>query len=697
MQAVDNNSAVQQITSKINASKVYNEVSKSSKQLKKSLGNSATESVNFTQSQLEKIKDLQKRFQRQPPNSLDNLLGFLGQTKGNGSDTLRYLKKKILEAVVKIEPKMKQILEEESLKALGCSQEQTYKGTSSQSLLINPLPLRPQQEGIYIPVESVDFFSNLKNSPETKVGKVYYEKENPSGNVIFKPFGGVLNFPMNKQLYQIMDSQNAGRSLSQVLGKTYTGKSGKPLFDIQYTTINSFGVSGNYFRVLLLNRESDTGSPIPVPNLVGEMLSDYYGTIKLVDPVSIGAQIVNLISNAVSIQANLGSGEIEKQSKFFLIAQRILGLCFDNRSEIDVSGVAKIAELDGIDDSFFELNEIDLRSIEINLNNIQRGIVQFEDCNNVDIPVNSEVLIDELINFRESNPETIDEQVKTLEKITNTLTQNPELQLFVPKDLQLEVAVDKSVIKKIPLAIAAAVLTPKILLPLYTLQSVIQSGATYTYNQAVTSANTFAQSGQILGQNGSNIVTSAEDFLKKWKTFAIQVISKINAEFLQVLFDELKKDIINLIALIIRDIQTTQANKRLVMVLRLIGLLIAVGQLIADYRKCKSLLDNILSLLNLINGFGTGQNTIPLPLMLMSKFLPGTSPERAFINTIQELQSIGIPTGTLPDGSPNLMLLYNLATHKGQDKENAENGKIEAYGIVPPVVGGVVTIYGKAI
>jgi hypothetical protein len=41
------------------------------------------------------------------------------------------------------------------------------------------------------------------------------------------------------------------------------------------------------------------------------------------------------------------------------------------------------------------------------------------------------------------------------------------------------------------------------------------------------------------------------------------------------------------------------------------------------------------------------------------------------------LQGLGVPTGTLPDGSPNLMLLYNLVSNKGVDNENAENGKIE--------------------
>ena len=41
----------------------------------------------------------------------------------------------------------------------------------------------------------------------------------------------------------------------------------------------------------------------------------------------------------------------------------------------------------------------------------------------------------------------------------------------------------------------------------------------------------------------------------------------------------------------------------------------------------------------------------------------------------------GIPTGTLPDGSPNLMLLYNLASNKGAEKEKAQNGKIQAVGL----------------
>lgn len=695
---LDLNSTQQNISSKLDAIKTYGDVSTSEKNFLSKLANSASEANSQITSQLDKLSGLQKRFQRNPPNSMDQLLGFLGQTQGNGSATLRYLRKKILEAAAKIEPKMSGILKDETIKALGCSIEQTYQGVTSESLSLQPLPLRPQQDGIYIPVNSLDFFSNLKQSPETEFGKVYYEKQNPSANVKFKPYGGNVPFPMNKQLFDLMTSENQSRSFNQINGKNYQGKSGQNLFDIQYTKTNSFGVTGDYYRILLIDRQDGKGN---LSNNVGEFISDYYSTIKLVDTVDVGAQLVNIISGAINIQSQIGFGSLENQSKFDLIAARILGLCFDERREIDVSGVAKVAELDGVDDSFFELNEIDLRNIEVQISNVQNGIMEFEDCGNIKLPVNFEVLVDQLINFRETEEdETIDSQVQTLESLIDSISDNPDWSLTAPTNLNVKVSIDKSIIKKIPLAVAAGVLTPKNLLPLYTLLSVVQSGATFTYNQAVTSANTFIQSGNTInsevgnaganiGKQGSNIITSGADFLQKYKTFSIQVISKINAEFLQVLYEILKKDIVNLVSIIIQDAANSKILKKYTIILRMVQLALVVSQLVGDYRRCKSLLDNILLLLNLVGQSirrpGNQPNEIPLPLLLLAGLLPGFSPERATINAIEGLQSVGIPTGTLPDGSPNLMGLYTLITNKAVDKEESENGKIEV--AVLPGVG----------
>ena len=697
---LDINSAQQEIQSKIDAYKTYREVSQSEKKLLGQLGNSASESISQISSQLDKVSEFQKRFQRNPPNSMDQLLGFLGQTQGNGSSTLRFLRTKILEAAVKIEPKIAGILKEETIKALGCSIEQTYNGISAGSLSSQPIPLRPQQEGIYIPVNSIDFFSNLKQSPETNFGKIYYEKPDPSADPIFRPYGGPEPFPMNKQLFNMMISDNAGRSFSQINGKNYTGKSGQNLFDLQYTNTNSFGVTGDYYRVILIDREDNSGN---ITNNVGEFISDYYSTIKLVDSVDIGAQLVNIISGAININAQVGFGELNNQSRFALITQRILGLCFDDRREIDVSGVAKIAELDGVDDSFFELNEIDLRNIDVEISNVQNGIMEFEDCDNIKLPVNSQVLIDELIDFRDTlSGDTIESQVQTLGQIIDSISDNPEWSITAPSNLNVKVSIDKNVIKKIPLAVASAVLTPKNLLPLYTLLSVVQSGETFTYNQAVTEVNTTTESISSFGNHaaglntqGSNIVNSGEDFLKKYKTFSIQVISKINAEFLQVLYDILKADIVNLVFGIIKDLQVSKLEKKVKIIRRLAAIAAIINLIVAffDYRKCKSLLDNILILINLVGVFLNPLKTkpleteIPLPLLALSSLLPGYSPERASINAIELLQKLSIPTGTLPDGSPNLMLLYNLATNKANDAEQAENGKIEVVTAVGPGVG----------
>jgi hypothetical protein len=690
---LDINSTQQSIQGKIDAYKTYREVSTSEKGLLGKLGNSASEATSQISSQLDKVSEFQKRFQRNPPNSMDQLLGFLGQTQGNGSATLKYLRTKILEAAAQIEPKIEGILKRETINALGCSIEQTYNGISAESLSSQPIPLRPQQEGIYIPVNSIDFFSNLKQSPETNFGKVYYEKPDPSADSIFRPYGGPEPFPMNKQLFNMMTSDNAGRSFSQINGKNYTGKSGQNLFDLQYTNTNSFGVTGDYYRVFLIDREDGSGN---LTNNVGEFISDYYSTIKLVDTVDIGAQIVNIISGAINTNTQVGFGELNNQSRFALIVQRILGLCFDDRREIDVSGVAKVAELDGVDDSFFELNEIDLRNIEVEISNVQNGIMEFEDCDNIKLPVNSQVLVDELINFRDTlSGDTVETQVETLGQIIDSISDNPEWSITAPANLNVKVSIDKSVIKKIPLAVASSVLTPKNLLPLYTLLSVIQSGATYTYNQAVTEVNettnqttSFGNQGADIGAQASNIVNSGEDFLKKYKTFAIQVISQINAEFLQVLYEILKKDIVNLVSIIIGDISRSKLLKKYAIILRLAQLALVVSQLVNDYRRCKSLLDNILLLLSLVGQLGKlGRTEIPLPLLALASLLPGYSPERANINAIELLQSVGIPTGTLPDGSPNLMGLYGLLTNKANDKEYAENSKLEVLTPVGPAFG----------
>jgi len=683
---LDINSATESIQSKIQAAKTYLEVSTAGKDLVKSAANSASKATTQLTTQLNKIKDQQKRFQREPPNSMSQMLAFVNQIKGSGSGTSSFIQKKMLEIAAIIEPKLAGIIKEETIKALGCSIEQTFIGTDPAVLQSTPMALLPQADGIYIPVSSIDLFSNLKQSPETDFGKIFYEKEQPSADSKFKPYGGDVPFPMNKQLYTLMTQNNQGRSFSDINGQNYLGKSGQNLFDVQYSNTNSFGVTGDYYRVVLLNRQNDSGN---VGNQVGEFLSDYYSSIKLVDNVDITATLINIISGALSINLQVGFGQLEQSTKFELLIQRILGLCFDDRREIDVSGVAKIAELDGVDDSFYELTEVDLRNIQIKISNIQNGVMEFEDCNNIKLPVDSESLISQLIDLRDVTGQTVAQQVAVAEQIIDSISENPEWKLMVPANFNVKVSINTNIIKQIPLAVAASVLSPKVLLPLYTLLSVVQSGATYTYNQAITSANTATQSvnnvgnaGANINQPNSNVVTNGSDFLKVYKSFSIQVISKVNAEFLKALFEILKKEIINLMSEIIIDLAKERYGKKIAMILRLIQIALIISQLIDDYRKCKNLLDNILLLLTTIGQLiPTAQLEIPLPLLALAGALPGISAAQMTMKAIQALQSSGMPTGPMPDGSPNLMLQFNSSSNKSIVSNITEDGKVYTVGL----------------
>jgi hypothetical protein len=694
MQSVDINEQKSEIERRLKAVKTFYDVSKSEKDALRNTQNSFQKSVSDTATQLNKIAEQQKRYQRQVEDKMSEMTNFI-KSIGSGTgqtETVKYLKKKVLETASKIEPQIQEIIQSSTLKALGCSEEQSYNAIDTEQLNIqlNTIGTIPTNLGIFIPVQSIDFLYNLKNEPNSLFGKFYYEKETPSGDVGYVPFGGFTKYPMNKTLNLLMD--NPGVFFSQLIGKNYRGESLQPLFDIRYVTQNEFGVSGNFFEVVLLNRVDTNGNTY---NTVGSFLSDYFKTITISSPAGITSTLVQILSGAVSMSQNAGLDDIANQTKFGLIIQRILGLCFDSRQEIDVSGVAKIAELDGVDDSFFELSEVDLRNIDVQISNIQNGVMEFVDCENVKLPVDFQNLSDQLIFFRDSEGSlSVGDVVGQMVQIIDSISQNPDWTSQIPSNFQAGPSIDQNVISKIPLAVAASILTPKTLLPVFILLAVTQNKASVTYNQAVTANNTLVDPVNNLSNQTTNLVSDGVDFIKKFKTYNIDVISKVNQIFLKTLFDILKRDILNLLKSVLSDINKTKITKRYESILRLLQIAFAVAQLIGDLTKCKSLLDNIQSILNLINGVPSLGGT-PDALLLFAPLLPGTSPQRATINSIYLLQSLGFDTGPNTDGSPNLMLQFLSSVQKGYDKELSTNGKIEGFGISPPVAGGRVSLFLK--
>ena len=633
--SLDLNADYKKVQDKVSATKSYTNLKKQYSDAKKKSGESFDDKKSDVTQSLDKVKKDVKRYEKQIKSQFEELLDINNITGGKGSNSIKYVKKLLLQTLKNIEPKISEILNEEALNAVGCDQQQMFNG-----------------QILYIKVSSIDLGGILKKDPTEPIGKALYEKD--PIQVQQYPFS------LNKELYRRIES---GQPYSVDNGQLYIGQSGQDLFDIQYVETDNLGQTGPWYKVTLVNRVNNI-------NKVGEFMVDYYKTIKIVDFHNIMASIMNSLSGAISIQANVGLVQAGDATKFELILQRILGLCFDSKKEIDVSGVAKVAELDGVDDSFFEFTEIDLRNIDLKVNNIKNGVVEYENCDNVKLPVDSGAVLDSLNNLL-FVPDS--DLVNAADALTQSLTDNPDWSGLAISG-NINAAVDLNFVKLLAQGLVTAILSPKILLPIFTML-------------------------KSLGNTVTDQINSFVDFAKNFKSFVINLVSKIGSLFVKELFELIKKDIKNLIQQVIMDVAKEQGDKRIIIILKLIQLLLVIIQFINDWRRCKSVVDELLWLLKIAtSGFGGGQG-IPLPLLFASQLMSGYSESRAFLGAIEEMQKLGIPTGPMPDGSPNLEVLSKFAQMKAMANEEAENGKVQiavgALSITPAGMTVPASAYGK--
>lgn len=602
----------------INALKAYNELSGSYDEVTKDLDDFYNNLKSDVTQGVNNLKNDTRKFKRDIKNQFQQLLDINDLLGEQGSNSLASLKRIMLQTLKVAKPYLNQIIFDEAINAIGCDQQQSFTGQT-----------------FYIKVPSIDLNGILK-----------YDANNPTESFFYEPNPIQLNqipFSMNRQLYELTQSN---LSFSAITGQNYKGLSGQDLFDIKYVDqIPSTGQYGPWFEVTILNRVNNS-------NKVGEFLLDYFQTIELIDFKNIVPNIMEALTGCFSISANIGVKEIENASKFEIYIQRILGLCFDNDEEINTSGVAKIGELDTIDQSFFELTELDLRRINNKIENIRNGVVEFLQCDNVKFPVNSASIINSLINFRDATDE---DEVEEAARQTSVLINNPNWR-GLSLDASIEAKIDFNFVNLIVQGLVVTVISPKVLLPIFIIL-------------------------KALGRTIVDAIDGYEQFAKIFQNFLINVVSKFSAVFIEKLFDTIKLQIKRLLQRVIRNIFREKKNKIYNIILRLVQLLLVVGQLISDWRKCKSVIDEILSLLRFIT-VGVGGN-IPLPLLFASELLDGYSESRAFVGAIDEFQKMGLPTGPQQDGSPNYNLLSLFGLLKAQAEEDANSNKLAV--AIPPL------------
>ena len=197
---------------------------------------------------------------------------------------------------------------------------------------------------------------------------------------------------------------------------------------------------------------------------------------------------------------------------------------------------------------------------------------------------------------------------------------------------------------------------------------------------------------------GSTAMDEVEDFntfSKNMKGFLVNFVSKLGAIFVEELFSLLKKNIRQLVEVLLIEIIKESKNAQVQMISSIISNLINLAALSVDWRKCKSVVDELLKLLSL--SISTGFSRLPTFALAGSGILGGYSNTRALSNIIEEYQNLGLPTGDMPDGSPNRFIPAVASMLKGQRDEQLANSKTEIF--IPPLavaaLGAGTTLPGR--
>ena len=621
-----------------------NELNQKKTQVKSSVDKKKSDVVNQINELKSGTNDIKNQIKSQVKNQLEELLDIFKTTVNSKTSKYKSLSSVVnffLLAVENTKPKIKDILIEEIVKTIGCSEEQSYNDIVSSN--------NQQGQKIYIKVSQVDLFKRLQLSPDDEKAKFFYEDEDnqPGSNP----------FSFNRDLYKRLET---GQLLSQQSGNGFIGESGQELFDIRYVTqyIPSVGppipVTGDFFEIDLKSQVNNRTS-------VSDFLRDYYGSLDILEFKVVSAEIMNSLTGVFDFSMGITSDEMREQKKFDLILKRIMGICNDPNKKIDVQGTAKLSEDDTIDDSFFEITGQELRNIENEINNTLNGVVEFEDCGNIKLPIPVTPTLQSLDEIVKENK--ISGKVEKLQQSIDELAETPAWKELVPKlgiDVNLKLNLEGGLAVKLPRLVFKSIITPKVMLGFLIMVKAIRNTAS---------------------DELENLFDNVNEFMKSFKNFTVEFMRKVTAIFIKELFDIIKKNIKQLVENILTDIINEAKDKQIKMYTGIIYVLMQLAQAFIDYRNCKSIIDEILKLLNL----ATSQLNLGLPLFALagSQFLGGISDTRSFANIIENLQKQGLPTGDLPDGSGNLMNTAIMGMIKGQNSEIAENGKVDVY--IPPL------------
>jgi hypothetical protein len=441
-----------------------------------------------------------------------------------------------------------------------------------------------------------DLTNMLKIDPESTSGTILYESTEDTGEI-----------KMNRELYNLFDS--SGNTFN------FDNNTGGTLFNMSWNDINQeYNISG-----------------LTSVNKVIEFVNDYYSLIDFpnINDVIKQAMLMTIQGDGTESKTfSIGTDMLER------LLNKMFSACGQQTTKLPLNQTA-VEEED--QESYFDFDDVEGINID-DEDARSRRVLKFVDCNNFEIPINTNH-IEDFAYF--SSKKNINENVtNTLNKVAIEAYEESEKSITLQN---LEISLTGLYILKVPRAIISTVLSPKMIYPIVTLYKVL---------------------------NNSTIVIDVKDIMKRLSKLFFSIIKKIFWKFIKEFWGYMKKEMLIFVTKIALKIIKNKLKRWKTIIIALISLLIKLLTTTID--SCgsiyKAILDTIESALNV-------NVNIPIPgiLLLFADSLPGYSSEKAYMNVVNNLTASGIEMGTLygRDNKLNDMIKGILEGHTQEMDTNS--------------------------
>lgn len=551
--------------------------------------------------------------------------------KNNVDDEYGRIIKDILRRAIRNTiPKLKTILVEEILRAFNCDLESEV-----------PVVGDGLTTDIVIRVDQFDFFKQLMVEPDVGVGKYYYES-NPSITI-----PGGIPFSMNRYLYFIL--QNPGQQFP------IYGASNLILFTVEYDELaQSLIISPHYKTPNPITYTVDNPSSVGngVKFTFAELLQDYFDKIDVFELHNLLGALLEILSGlSISSRGDgINLADVLGINKLIKTMNKIVESCNGiDLGEISTDTISHLTELFD-DDSFYSFSTQEDRILYEESVKRQKGVIKFESCDNIEIPLDNglfEEAVDEIVSSLVDGGDGYKAFDLILQYGVEGSVANSPNPAFKDLNWNFNVNFVELAILNLPQIMMLALMSSKVILPVTVVAKLLNEDAL--------------------------LASNAQEFAKIFKRFFIRVLRELLSEITKELFRVMKQYLMVILTELAKVFLKTKLGKQTALLLSLLSLLLPFIEELQDAKDCKEIFDIVLRLIDAV-GLDVPFPPPPQFLLFAAAGRSGNNSVRTFQSMIGKLESLGIPTGDMPDGSPNLWLLSMYAQIQSIDEENTKNG-----------------------